>query len=379
MIRGTYEAVVAGAGPAGLAIAGALARKGLHVACCDPDPGRVWENNTCAWADDIEPLGLAGHCGHIWPASRIIYGEKTSQLLDRGYAIFDNESLKGRLLHPSVTTVQGRAVRVEHDRKGSDVVLEGGGRLRADVVIDATGHAHALLEVARDADSFQNVYGILARVDRHPFDPGEMVLMDFRHKFLGSRKRPPTFLYAMPYDRELAFFEETSLADSPGVPFEILQGRLYLRLASLGIKVREVESVEVGALPMNQAVPDLDQRVIGFGAAGGFVQPSTGWSVAHSLRTAGPLADCISTALGEGKPPEKIARQAWRMIWTRPLLRMRAFHLRGGEFFGRIGIRTLSLFMRGFFNAPGDMWRVYLSNDCTIAGINRCFLPGGSR
>jgi len=255
-------------------------------------------------------------------------------------------------------------------------MLEDGSKLRANVVIDATGHAHALLDVARDADSFQNVYGILARVDGHPFDPGEMILMDFRHRFLGSRKSPPTFLYAMPYANDYAFFEETSLADSPGVPFEILQGRLYLRLASLGIKVLEVESVEVGALPMNQAVPDLGQRVIGFGAAGGFVQPSTGWSVAHSLRMAEPLAGYIAAAMGEGKPPEKIARQAWRTMWTRPLLRMRAFHLRGGEFFGHIGIRTLSLFMRGFFNAPGDMWKVYLSNDCTIAGINRCFLPG---
>jgi len=375
-MRESYDVVVAGAGPAGLAIAGALAEKGLRVACCDPNPGRRWENNTCAWADDIEPLGLAGYCRHIWPANRIIFGENSSQLLDRGYAIFDNESLKKNLLHPSITTVQGRTVRVEHDRKGSDVILENGSKLRANLVIDATGHAHALLEVSRDADSFQNVYGVLARVDRHPFDPGEMILMDFRHRFLGSRKSPPTFLYAMPYAEDYAFFEETSLADSPGVPFEVLQGRLYLRLASLGIRVREVESVEAGALPMNQAVPDLDQRVIGFGAAGGFVQPSTGWSVAHSLRMAGPLADHIAAAMGEGKSPEKIARQAWRTMWTRPLLRMRALHLRGGAFFGHIGIRTLSLFMRGFFNAPGDMWKVYLSNDCTIAGINRCFLPG---
>jgi len=31
--------------------------------------------------------------------------------------------------------------------------------------------------------------------------------------------------------------------------------------------------------------------------------------------------------------------------------------------------------MRAFFNAPGDIWRVYLSNDCTMWKINRCFLP----
>ena len=203
-----------------------------------------------------------------------------------------------------------------------------------------------------------------------------MLLMDFRHAFLGNRTSPPTFLYAMPWDRDYAFFEETSLADSPGVPFEVLQGRLYLRLASLGIKVRSVESVEVGALPMNGPLPDFSSRVIGFGAAGGFVQASTGWCVGHSLRLAGPVSELVATGLGEGLAPEEIARRVYQLVWTPALLRMRRFHMRGGEFFGRIGIRTLSVFMQLFFNAPGDMWKVYLSNDCTILGIDRALARG---
>lgn len=371
-----YDVVVAGAGPAGLGISKALVERGLRVACVDPEPDRRWENNTCAWADEVEALGMDVYCDRIWPRVEVVFGERHSQVFDRGYAHFDNDLLKQALTPETLEMVEGRAVGVTHDGRSSEVELESGEKLRATLVFDATGEHHALLPFAREADSFQNVYGILAQVDRHPFDLDRMLLLDFRHAFLGNRKSPPTFLYAMPWDRDYAFFEETSLADSPGVPFEVLQGRLYLRLASLGIKVLSVDSVESGALPMNAPLPDLDSRVIGFGAAGGFVQPSTGWSVGHSLRLAGPVSDMVAQGLAVGLSPEDIARGAWRVAWTPAMLRMRRFHLRGGEFFGRIGIRTLSFFMKTFFNAPGEIWKIYLSNDCTILGIDRALARG---
>jgi capsanthin/capsorubin synthase len=371
-----YDAVVAGAGPAGLAIAKALVEQGLRVACVDPEPERRWTNNTSTWADEIVPLGLDTYCDRIWPKAEVIFGERSRQVFERGYTHFDNDLLKQALIPSSLEMVEGRAVGVEHDLQGSTVTLESGEKLRATLVFDATGHDHALLPSTHSADSFQNVYGILARVDRHPFDLDRMLLMDFRHAFLGNRKSPPTFLYAMPWDSDYAFFEETSLADSPGVPFEVLQGRLYLRLASLGIKVCDVESVEVGALPLNGPMPDPSSRVIGFGAAGGFVQASTGWSVGHSLRLAGPVSQLVAAGLSESLPPEETARRVRKLVWTPALLRMRRFHLRGGEFFGHIGIGTLSVFMKVFFNAPGDIWKVYLSNDCTILGIDRALARG---
>ncbi len=371
-----YDAVVAGAGPTGLAIASALVKQGLRVACVDPSPERRWTNNTSTWADEIEPLGLDVYCDQIWRRAEVIFNERSSQVFERGYTHFDNDALKKALMPPALEMVEGRVAGAEHDRQGSTVELMGGKKLRASLVFDASGHDHVLLPSSREADSFQNVYGILARVDRHPFELDRMLLMDFRHAFLGNRTSPPTFLYAMPWDSDYAFFEETSLADSPGVPFEVLQGRLYLRLASLGIKVRSVESVEVGALPMNGPLPDFSSRVIGFGAAGGFVQASTGWCVGHSLRLAGPVSELVSAGLSKGLAPEEIARRVYKLVWTPALLRMRRFHMQGGEFFGRIGIRTLSVFMQLFFNAPGEMWKVYLSNDCTILGIDHALARG---
>ena len=371
-----YDVIVAGAGPAGLAIAGALIARGLRVACVDPEPGRRWTNHTSTWADEIQPLGLDAYCDRIWPRVEVIFGERSRQVFQRGYTHFDNDALKQALLPPSIEMVEGRVTRSEHDRQGSTVELEGGEKLRAALVFDASGHDHALLPSAHEADSFQRVYGILARVDRHPFDLDRMLLMDFRHAFLGNRTSPPTFLYAMPWDSDYAFFEEVSLADSSNIPMEVLQGRLYLRLASLGIRIRRVESVEAGSLPLNGPLPDPTARVMGFGAAGGFVHPSTGWSVSRSLRLAGPVSELVDAGLGEGLAPEEIARRVYRLMWTPALLRMRRLHLQGGKFFGHIGIRTLSVFMRVFFNAPGDMWKVYLSSDCTILGMTGALAAG---
>ena len=367
---------MAGAGPAGLAIAGALIARGLRVACGDPEPGRRWAHHTSTWADEIEPLGLDAYCDRIWPRVEVIFGERSRRVFQRGYTHFDNDALKKAVLPPSIEMVEGRVRRSEHDRQGSTVELEGGEKLRASLVFDATGHDHALLPSAHQADSFQGVYGILARVDRHPFDLDRMLLMDFRHAFLGNRTSPPTFLYAMPWDRDYAFFEETSLAGSSNIPIEVLQGRLYLRLASLGIRIRSVESVEADSLPLNGPLPDPAARVIGFGAAGGFVQASTGWSVGHSLRLAGPVSELVVAGLGEGLAPEEIARRVYRLVGTPALLRMRRFHLQGGRLFGHIGIRTLSVLMKVFFNAPGNMWKVYLSNDCTVPGIEGALAAG---
>ncbi len=373
-MKRTFDVIVAGAGPSGLAIAGELSRRGLSVICADGAVGRPWTDNLCAWADSVEPLGFEGCFDCVYPDSRVIFDENRSRLLERRYARFDNAKLKEALPAGSVELLERDVDRAIHDTAGSEVTLDGGDKLRATVVVDATGRAHRLLSLPREADTFQNVYGILARVDSHPFAEGEMLLMDFRWEFSGGDVPPATFLYAMPHGPDYVFLEETSLAACPGVPFELLKDRLYRRLGRLGIEVKTVESVEQGSLPMNSPVPSRNNRVIGFGAAGGFVHPATGWCVAHSLRTAVPLASCIGEGIGRGLPPAMISRKAYDTIWTPELLRMRRIHLDGGKLFTRIGIWSLSLFMRAFFSAPGDMWRVYLSNDCTIAAVNRCLL-----
>ncbi len=368
----TYDVIVAGSGPSGLAIASAVARQGLKVVCVSPTVEKPWENNTCAWASEIIPLGFEKYCDRIWPKTEVIYSERSRKVLDGAYAHFNKEKLKNGLLKNIKDTVVGEAIGVAHDEKGSDVMLKGGDKIRATIVIDATGHDHRLiLPLPKEADAFQNVYGLLVRVDEQPFDLDHMVLMDFRSDFLGHKNSPPTFLYAMPWEKDLVFLEETSLVDSPGVPFDVLKERLDRRIASLGMKVKSVEFMEQGALPMNMPLPDLGQRVVGFGAAGGFVHPSTGWSVARSLRLSEPVAKTIAQGIGNGLSPTEISQEAWKVMWPSDHLRMRAAHLRGMNLFCHMGVKSLSFFMKLFFAAPGMLWQTYLSNDATIYKISR--------
>lgn len=372
----SYDVIVAGGGPSGLAIAAACSREGLNTLCVAPDVETPWANNTCAWEVEIRPLGMESLCDRIWPNIEIIFSNTSSKVKKGGYAHFDNAKLHRALISGVKETMTAEADFIKHDDKGSTITLRGGEKIRSTVVVDATGHSHRLLEnPRREADSFQNVLGILARVDGHPFNLDHMILMDFRSDFLGKNVHPPTFLYAMPHAPDLVFLEETSLADNPGVPFDTLKDRLYQRTASLDINIKSVEFEEQGALAMNPLVPNLNQRVIGFGLAGGFVHPATGWSVARSLSQAGPAAESIAGGIRSGLSPDEIARKTYRRLWPQSLLRMRNIHKRGGEFFTRIGIRTLALFMKGFFSAPGTMWQTYLSWNATIMKVNRSLLP----
>ena len=372
-----YDVIVAGAGPAGLAIASALGREGLNIVCVDPKANQPWENNTCAWADEIRPLGLDKYCDKIWPQIEIIFGENSSKVLAGAYAHFDNEKLRNALLKDIKEIVAQETVTVAHDGKGSTVTLKNGDKLKAIMVVDATGHAHRLMEKPKqEADSFQNVLGILARVEKHPFNLEHMILMDFRSGFLGKKNHPPTFLYAMPFAPDLAFFEETSLADNPGVPFDLLKERLYQRLEHMKIKILKVEKNEEGALAMNPVVPDLKQRVIGYGLAGGFVHAATGWSVARSLAQAGPAARSIAEGIRAGTPPDAIAERTYKLLWPPEILRMRKIHKSGGEFFTKIGLRAQIQFFKFFFSFPGTIWNTYLSWDSTLMKVNRSlFIP----
>ena len=70
---------------------------------------------------------------------------------------------------------------------------------------------------------------------------------------------------------------------------------------------------------MNPALPDLNQRVLGFGGAASMVHPSSGYLVGGLLRRAPDLAGAIAAGLGRAggsaeaaMDPAVVATQAWR-------------------------------------------------------------------
>merc|ERR1719379_3404413 len=89
-----------------------------------------------------------------------------------------------------------------------------------------------------------------------------------------GEKRIPSFLYVLP-SKGKVFLEETCLVSKVQVPFDELKRRLYRRLAKLNISIPESAIIEEEAswIPMGGPLPKAPQKVLGFGAAAGFVHP----------------------------------------------------------------------------------------------------------
>jgi lycopene beta-cyclase len=365
-----FDALVVGSGPAGLAIAAALCEEGLNVAGLAPVPPPVeWVNTYGIWCDELEPMNLTHLLSHRWQNS-VTYTTQQTIVLGRDYGLFDNVKLQHYFLercdHGKMMWCRGTAASVEHFADRSCVTTAEGTTLSARIVIDASGHNSALLtRPTRDRIAYQAAYGIIGRFSSPPIELQQFVLMDYSADHLSpdERKAPPTFLYAMDLGNDVFFVEETSLANSPAVTFEVLQQRLEKRLAFQGVQVKAVQHVEYCLFPMNLSLPSLDQAVIGFGGAASMVHPASGYMVGALLRRAPGVAKTIARAIeNPNASPESIATSAWQTLWSRDERRKRALYLFGLENLMRFDDPTLQAFFASFFRLPRSQWSAFLAN-----------------
>ena len=358
------DVVVAGAGPAGWAVARACASRGLRTVLLAPRPAAPWPATYGMWLDEARLLPPGA--GYVVARARVFAG--SARWLAREYAVLDNPSVWAALSHPAVEVRTGRL-----------------GDVDAPVVIDATGSR-------RSADAAeQTAYGALvpASVAAPIVGPGEAVFMDWRQ----PRPGPATFLYAVPLPDGRVLLEETSLARRPGLPTTELRDRLLTRLAQHDIDPGDAQ-VERVRIPLSSGVnpqypaptrsrgaspkpvyrrwPTVlgharglwttsgrEWNVVPFGAAAGLVHPATGFGVGDALRLAPRVADAIIVGGAEA------ARQT---IWS---ARARAVHrLR------RAGLHTLLAlpperlpdFFELFFALPKERQHAYLTGREDLAG-----------
>jgi lycopene cyclase-like protein len=170
----------------------------------------------------------------------------------------------------------------------------------------------------------------------------------------------------------LFFVEETSLALAPAVPFERLRDRLHRRLAHRGVAVGEIAHEEFCLFPMNPALPDPRQRVLGFGGAASMVHPASGYLVGGLLRRAPELAAAIAAAL-EG-PTEAVAPAAWAALWPDAMRRKHALYRFGLEKLMRFPEARLRRFFDAFFHLPGDQWSGFLANTLPLPELVQAML-----
>ena len=387
----TIDVLVLGAGPAALCIAAALCERGVAVQGLAPDdPAAPWANTYGIWGPEVDELGLQQLLGHRWHDTRSYFGDQLAtgaMVHGIDYGLFDKTALQqhwwGPCQNGGVRWHQGRAVAIEHESAGSVVITEAGEHLRARLVIDASGHHSRFVQRPDEGPvAGQAAYGIVGRFSAPPVDPGQFVLMDYRCDHLSEAERrcaPPTFLYAMDFGEGVFFVEETSLALAPAVPYDVLKDRLLRRLALRGISVEQVQHEEFCLFPMNLPLPDLQQRVVGFGGSASMVHPASGYMVGSLLRRAPALADAIAAGLrAPNAGAQQLAAQAWQALWPLELQRRHALYRFGLEKLMRFSDPQLRAHFTTFFSLPREQWFGFLTNTLSlhqlIAAMVRLFV-----
>lgn len=370
------DVLVVGKGPAALACAAALGERGLGAALLGPAGAVHWPAAYGVWADELANAGCPPLLEDSW-ATAIVHTEREHRL-QRTYGRVDNARMAAwlgeRCARGGVREIEGQAAGIEAGSASTAVLLHGGGRVEARVVVDATGHRPALLRLPEHpAPAFQTALGWTVEADEHPFAASEAVLMDWRDEHLAPSGRGgvPTFLYAYPLRDGRLFVEETALAARPALPLDLLESRLESRMRGMGVRVRRVVAREEVWIPMGGALPRRDARVVGFGAAGGFVHPATGYSLARSLAAAPALAYAVSAALGApNATPERAVAAAWDAIWPAEQRRRRALFRFGMEQLLAMDGGAARDFFDAFFALPDADWRGYLGDRMTAREVS---------
>jgi lycopene cyclase-like protein len=140
----------------------------------------------------------------------------------------------------------------------------------------------------------------------------------------------------------------------------ILRTRLEKRLVSLGLDRSPPTGEERCSIPMGLGLPAQGQPLVPFGAAASMVHPATGYSIAHTLRKAEPVAEAIVSALAEGGV--EYARAAGNAaVWSRSQRATWELYAFGLEALVSMDVDETSRFFDAFFRMPLASWAGYLA------------------
>lgn len=411
----TCQVLVLGSGPAGRSVAALLAAKGVDTILADKNADREFPPNYGVWQDEWETIcrvykengvpmsgGRMGEAvDYQWDVTDCYFGGSFDiptaerMRLDRPYCRIDRQALRESLskgyrviranhrASPAVLPNIDPSGSITHDASGSTVVLDDDTTVRAQLVIDGTGHETKLLvKDAREVSQgpgYQIAYGCLVDVEVEqgdvatsigPYDSKAMALFDYRTDHYDASDemtqqkvaKAPTFMYAMPLGGNQIFFEETSLVARPAISFQECKDRCMKRLEYHGIKVTKLHEEEFCYIPMGGALPAKDQRIIGIGGAAAMVHPSTGYHLHRCLIGASDVATVIAKELAGAIPDvDRIAGKAYHALWSPANQMQRNFAVFGGEYLMKQNVVGLRGFFDGFFRLPLPLWAGFLA------------------
>ena len=357
------DVLVAGAGPAGWALAAACARAGLRTELVDPAPDRPWRNTYGAWWAELSPALRPA----VAARGRGTVTGTVSHRLEWDYVVLDNAALRAILAAPGVTVCTDRVLGVRPERHGVVAELAAGSQRRAALVVDATGQRRAVLGGARRPPAAeQTAVGVVVdTATAAPLvRPGEALFMDWRAEH--GERGWPSFLYGVPLGRDRVLLEETSLACRPGFPLADLRRRLHRRLARRGVPVDRATEERV-RFTVDTPVPLRRGPVLPFGASAPLIHPATGFSVATALRLAPGVAAAVRTGLESGGA-RGAARAAWRAVWSPPALVVHAMRRTGLEALLTLHPAEVPRFFDVFFALPEEHRWAYLTGREDVPG-----------
>lgn len=175
-----------------------------------------------------------------------------------------------------------------------EVELDSGRRVRAKVVISATGPGRP---GSVRGVGFQKFLGL--ELELSSSNPCELpILMDARVPQLDGLR----FFYVLPFARDRVLVEDTYFSADPELDTEFVRREVLAYAKRAGYAVRRIVREETGVLPLptRNGVPiqsTTDQPFKG-GYAGGFFHPTTGYSFPAAARLAELVAQTRPEALG---------------------------------------------------------------------------------
>jgi lycopene beta-cyclase len=355
----SVDVVVIGDGPAGSALALACTAAGLDTLLIGDDA--AWGNPYGTWIDDLYAVDLL--VGHdvlgAGPFDVVAWSDRRHDL-GRAYGMLDNAALRA-VLRAGVTHRCGRAAFVRTASGRHTVELESGDQLSCRLVVDAAGWPAAFADrvTGSSLPAWQTAFGVVLP-EPPAGDLGQPTVMDFRspsEQHVAAEYS--TFVYCLPV-ADGWLVEETVLAARPAVdPQELV---LAARLgtdpdALLSAAVR----TEVVRIPMGGARPRRDQPIVAFGAAAGYVNPTSGYSVVHSMSMATPVAAAIAAVMASS-PDNEVADSlpVWNAVWPVAHRRTRTLHDYGLDMLTRLNADQTRQFFGEFFELPSEVWPKYM-------------------
>ncbi len=369
------DILILGSGPAALCLASELAKQNLKIrGISTKSPYEKWENTYGIWASELEELGLESLLSHRWSKTVSFFGSGKSEKgniptnHNYDYGLINQEAFQNELLKKckGIEWLNETAKQIIEKNKISEVICFSGLKLKARLVIDASGHKSkfikrpTVVEVAQQA-----AYGIVGKFSSPPVKKDQFVLMDFRPDHLTKEEQlsSPSFLYAMDLGNETFFVEETSLASYPALSQENLKKRLLSRLDNKGIKVNEIYHEENCLFPMNLPLPFKKQFVLGFGGAASMVHPASGYMIGSLLRRAPLLAEKLSVFLrNPNLSSRELATRGWNTLWPYELTRRHKLYQYGLQRLMSFEESRLRSFFSNFFKLSTQEWVGFLTN-----------------